>query len=160
VGVEPVLRAVAVYVSLIVLFRVLGNRALGQITSFDFVLLLIISEAIQNGLVGTSYSVVNALVLVTTLITLDVALSLVKQHWPRLETFFDGAPLVVVDNGRPLRDRMNQARVDDEDVLAAARREGLERMTQVKYAVLERNGAISIIPRRETSDGRAERPAT
>jgi uncharacterized membrane protein YcaP (DUF421 family) len=57
-------------------------------------------------------------------------------------------PLVVVENGQPLRDRMNKARIDEDDVLTAARQlQGLERMEQIKYAVLERNGGISIIPR-------------
>ncbi|HEX5815203.1 MAG TPA: hypothetical protein VF010_07730, partial [Methylomirabilota bacterium] len=75
---ESVLRALAIYAVLLVLFRITGKRSLGQITTFDFILLLIISEAIQNGLVGDSYSITNAFVLVTTLVLVDVGLSLVK----------------------------------------------------------------------------------
>lgn len=146
---ESVFRALFIYTVLMVLFRITGKRSLGQITTFDFVLLLIISEAIQNGMVGTSYSITNALVLVVTLVTVDVALSLVKRRSPRLEQFLDGTPVVIVENGRPLRDRMDKERVDESDVLSAARREGLERMSQIKYAVLERNGQISIIPRED-----------
>ena len=157
---ESVFRALFIYSVLMVLFRLTGKRSLGQITTFDFVLLLIISEAIQNGMVGTSYSITNALVLVVTLVTVDVALSLVKRRSRRLEQFLDGTPIVIVEDGRPLRDRMDKERVDESDVLSAARREGLERMSQIKYAVLERNGQISIIPREDaTSAPASERPA-
>ena len=157
---DSVFRALVIYAVLMVLFRITGKRSLGQITTFDFVLLLIISEAIQNGMVGPGYSITNALVLVVTLVTVDVVLSLVKRRSPRLEQFLDGTPMVIVEQGRPLRDRMDKERVDESDVLSAARREGLERMSQIKYAVLERNGQISIIPRQDaTSAPASERPA-
>jgi uncharacterized membrane protein YcaP (DUF421 family) len=75
-------------------------------------------------------------------------LSLWKRRSPTIEKLLDGVPLVVVENGQPLRDRMNKARIDENDVLTAARElQGLERMEQIKYAVLERSGGISIIPR-------------
>lgn len=157
---ESVVRALAIYAVLLVLFRITGKRSLGQITTFDFILLLIISEAIQNGMVGSSYSLTNALVLVTTLVIVDVGLSLLKRRSARLEKYLDGTPLVIVEQGRPLRDRLDKSRVDEEDVLAAARREGLERMEQIKYAVLERNGQISIIARDDGASASAsERPA-
>jgi uncharacterized membrane protein YcaP (DUF421 family) len=157
---ESVLRALAIYAVLMVLFRITGKRSLGQITTFDFILLLIISEAIQNGLVGDSYSITNAFVLVTTLVLVDVGLSLVKGRWPRIERYLDGTPLVIVEGGRLLHDRMGKARVDEGDVLNAARREGLERLAQVKHAILERNGDISIIPWSESPDApTTERPA-
>ena len=157
---ESVLRALAIYAVLLVLFRLTGKRSLGQITTFDFVLLLIISEAIQNGMVGNSYSITNALVLVATLLVVDVGLSLMKRHSPRLEKYLDGTPLVIVEHVRVLRERIDKERVDESDILVAARREGLERMAQIKYAVLERNGQISIIPLADVSTGPAsERPA-
>jgi len=145
--VETILRAVAIYGILLVLFRITGKRSLSQITTFDFILLLIISEAIQNGMVGTSYSVTSAVVLVLTLILIDFGLGLVKRRFPRLELWLEGAPLVLVEHGRPLHERLARAGVDVEDVLTAARRtQGLERLDQIKYAVLERNGDLSIIP--------------
>jgi uncharacterized membrane protein YcaP (DUF421 family) len=145
---ETIARAVSVYIILLLLFRIAGKRTLSTITTFDFVLLLIISEAVQNGMVGNDYSVINALLLVTTLAILDVALSLLKQRWPRLEHIIEGLPLVILEEGRPLRDRMAKERVDEEDILAAAREHhGLERLDQIKYAVLERSGGISIIPK-------------
>ena len=144
---EPVLRAAAVYGLLLVLFRITGKRSLSQITTFDFILLLIISEAIQNGMVGSGYSVTNAFVLVLTLILVDRALGLVKHRFPRVERWLEGAPLILVEHRRPLRERLARSGVDVDDILTSARRQhGLERLDQVKYAVLERNGDLSILP--------------
>jgi uncharacterized membrane protein YcaP (DUF421 family) len=144
---EPSLRAVAIYGVLLALFRLTGKRSLSQTTTFDLVLLLIISEAIQNGMVGPGYSVTNAFVLVLTLVLIDLTLDAVKRRSPALERWLEGAPLILVDHGRPLAERLRSTGVDVTDVLAAARRlHGLERMEQIKYAVLERNGELSIVP--------------
>lgn len=144
---ESVIRAAAIYGLLLLVFRFTGNRSLGQITTFDFILLLIISEAIQNGMVGNDYSVTNAVLLVLTLVILDVGLSLLKCRLPFMEKWLDGVPIVIVEHGRPLVEQMQRSRVDVSDVLTAARKlHGLERLAQIKYAVLERSGDISIIP--------------
>jgi uncharacterized membrane protein YcaP (DUF421 family) len=157
---ESVIRAAAIYGVLLLFFRVTGKRSLGQITTFDFVLLLIISEAVQNGMVGDSYSLTNAFVLVLTLVLIDLGLSWVKQRWPRFEKWIEGVPLVIVQDGQPLKDRMDKARVDTNDVLTAARKtHGLERMDQIKYAILERSGDISIIPVAPAADVARERSA-
>jgi uncharacterized membrane protein YcaP (DUF421 family) len=145
---ESVLRAAIIYVGLLVVFRVIGNRTLGQLTTFDLILLLIISEAIQNGLVGESNSMTHALVLVLTLVGLDLALSFAKERSATLEKWIDGVPVILVDEGHLHHDRMRKERVDEADILTAAReRHGLERMDQIKYAVLERSGGISIVPK-------------
>jgi uncharacterized membrane protein YcaP (DUF421 family) len=157
---DSVLRGAAIYGVLLVLFRLTGKRSLGQITTFDFILLLIISEAIQNGMVGTGYSVTNAIVLVVTLVVIDVGLSLVKTRVPWLERWLEGTPLVIVEDGRALQDRLERSGVDVSDILHAARcTQGLERMEQIKYAVLERNGEISIIPRRRDAESGQDRAA-
>ena len=99
-------------------------------------------------MVGNNYSLTNAFVLVITLVLIDVGLSLVKQRSRAVDKWLEGMPVIIVEHGRPLRERMDRARVADDDVLTAARLlHGLERMDQVKYAVLERSGEISIIPR-------------
>ena len=144
---EPVLRAFAVYAFLLVLVRASGRRTLGEATTFDFVLLLIISEATQNAMIGDDFSVSNAFLVILTLISLDIGLSLVMRRWVRLGKWVDGVPTILVEDGRPIVDRMSRARVEVEDILEAARKlQGLERMDQIKYAVLERSGGISIIP--------------
>jgi uncharacterized membrane protein YcaP (DUF421 family) len=143
-----VLHSCAIYIFLIIIFRIAGKRSLAQVTTFDFVLLLIIGEATQQALLGDDFSLSNAFLVIITLVGLDIGLSLWKQHFPKVEKLLDDMPLVIVENGQMLTDRMEKARIDQEDVLAAAReRQGLERMEQIKYAVLERGGGISIIPR-------------
>ncbi len=143
-----IFRASIVYVALLVIFRLLGRRALARITSFDFVLLLIISETTQQAMIGEDFSVTNSVLGILTLVLLDLGLSLWKRRWPRLERYVEGMPLVIVEDGVPLKERMEMARVDEEDVLTAARStQGIGRMDQIRYAVLERSGGISIIPR-------------
>src|SRR5699024_10454047 len=107
---------------------------------FDFILLLIISEATQQAMLGNDFSVTNAFLVIMTLIGLDIGLSLLKQLSPRLDQLLEGLPLVIVEDGRLLKERMRKARIDEEDILTAARElQGLERMEQIKYAVLERS---------------------
>jgi uncharacterized membrane protein YcaP (DUF421 family) len=147
---DVVLRAAIIYFFLMLVFRISGKRSLQQITTFDFVLLLILSETTQQALVGQDYSIVNALLAITTLVGLDIGISLWKQKSPGLEKLVDGTPLVLIEDGKLLKDRMDKERVDEEDILEAARAlQGLERMEQIKYAVLERNGSITIVPQPE-----------
>lgn len=144
---EAVLRAAIVYAVLLVLFRIAGKRALGQITTFDFVLLLVISEAVQNAMVGQNYSITHAFLVVATLMVMDVGLSLVKRRAPIIDKLVDGVPVILVEHGRPLTDRLKKSRVDESDIMASARRlHGLQQMAEIKYAILERSGDISIIP--------------
>ncbi len=145
---DSVLRATVVYLFLLIIFRIAGRRTLGQITTFDFVLLLIISEATQQAMIGEDFSITNAILVIGTLVALDIALSIWKQRSPKLDKVLEGVPMIIVENGRPIKELMSRARVGEEDVLTSARElQGLERMDQIKYAVLERNGSITIIPK-------------
>jgi uncharacterized membrane protein YcaP (DUF421 family) len=144
---DSVFRAAAIYGFLLLIFRISGKRSLAQITTFDFVLLLIIGEATQQALLGEDFSIVNAWIVIATLMGIDLGMSLVKQRWPRLDRIVDSTPLVIVAEGRLLEDRARRERVDLEDVLAAARAShGLDKLEQIKLAVLERSGGISIVP--------------
>lgn len=147
---DSVLRAATVYVALLLIMRLAGKRSLAQITTFDFVLLLIIGEATQNALLGQDYSITNALIVIVTLVTLDVGLSLLKRRSKRIDQLLEDVPLIIVEDGVALEDRMKKARVDEGDVLSAARHlQGIERLDQIRYAVLERSGGISIIPKQK-----------
>ncbi len=144
---DTVLRGAAVYLFLILIFRISGKRSLAEVTTFDFVLILIVAETAQQALLGEDFSVTNAFILITTLMGLDIGLSLLKERFTTLDRVMDGLPLVIVEQGKPIQLHMKKSRVDEADVLEAARRlQGLERMEQIKYAVLERNGGITIIP--------------
>jgi uncharacterized membrane protein YcaP (DUF421 family) len=143
-----IFRVVSIYAFLLLVFRIAGKRTVAQMTSFDLVVLLVIGDATQQGLVGQDYSVSTALVAVSCLILADVALARMKSRWPAMDRVVDGVPLVLVVRGRMIRDRMDREGVDAEDILEAARdQHGLRRLEDVDYAVLERHGGISIIPR-------------
>ena len=144
---EAIIKAAVVYLGLLILFRFSGKRTLAEITPFDLVLLLIISEATQGALVDSDNSMTHAFLLVTTLVGLNVLMSEIKQRWKKAEHVLDGAPLLIVENGKPIEEHMQKERVDVDDVLETAREShGLSGLDQIRYAVLERNGKISIIP--------------
>jgi uncharacterized membrane protein YcaP (DUF421 family) len=146
--VDGVLRGAAIYLFLMLIFRLLGKRSLGQVTNFDFVLLLVIGETTQQALLGNDFSITNAFILILTLVVLDIGMSLLKQRSPTLDSWLEGVPLVIVEEGKPMKDRLKKVQVGEEDILSAARElQGLERMEQIKYAVLERNGHITIVPK-------------
>lgn len=145
---DSILRAAALYLVLLVLFRIAGRRSLTDITTFDLLLLMIIGEATQQALLGDDFSV-NAVLVIITLIVIDVGLSLLKLRHPKLDTLIEGSPTLIVEYGRPLHARLAEARLREEDILLAAREtQGLERMEQIRFAILEKNGKISIIPDR------------
>jgi uncharacterized membrane protein YcaP (DUF421 family) len=111
------------------------------------VLLLIISETTQQAMVDDDHSMVNGMLLILTLVGASIGLSLLKQRFPRVEALIDGRPLVLVRRGEILHERLDKERVDEGDLLEAARaRHGLERLSQVKYAVIERDGKLQIVP--------------
>ncbi len=145
---DSVLRAAVVYLVLLVLLRLVGKRTLAETGAFDFVLLLIIAEATQQAMIDGDNSMTNAFLVILTLLALNVGFSLLKQRSEFVDRLVDDVPVLIVENGRLLRDRMDKARVDEKDILQAARQqEGLERLDQIKYAVLERSGGISVVPK-------------
>ncbi|MEA2486295.1 MAG: hypothetical protein QOD46_1406 [Actinomycetota bacterium] len=145
---DSVLRALAVYVFLLVIFRVAGKRTMAQVTVFDFVLLLIISEATQQAMIGQDFSITNAALVITTLIGAERGLTWVQRRFKSVDRLLDGLPLVLVEDGKPFEDRLKQERIDISEILAAARQtQGLARLDQIKYAVLEQTGGISIVPK-------------
>ncbi|GGL53365.1 DUF421 domain-containing protein [Wenxinia marina] len=147
---ESVFRGVAVYLVLLIVVRLSGRRTLAQTTPFDFVLLLIVAETTQQALLGDDFSVTNAAVLIVTLFTMDILLTFLKRRADWLARFIDGVPTVLIAKGEPDWEAMHRARVSLEDVLEAARvGQGLARLDQIDFAVLEVSGGISIVPRGE-----------
>jgi uncharacterized membrane protein YcaP (DUF421 family) len=147
---DAVVRAAVTYVFLVVLFRVTGRRTLAQITTFDFVLLLIVSEATQQGLLGNDFSITNAFLVILTLIGLDLLAGGLSRRWRPLDRWLNGLPLVLVEDGQLIDDRARKTGFQEDEILEQARaNQGIERMEQIKYAILERNGSISVIPKSE-----------
>lgn len=145
---ESVFRAVALYGFLWIVFRLLGKRSVAQITMFDFIVLLLISQASQQAILGPDYSITRAFLVITTLLVVDFGIQIMGDRVPVLSKWVSGVPVVLVENGEPLEHNMRKARVSLDDVLENARMsQGLENMNQIKFAVLERSGSISVIPK-------------
>lgn len=147
---DSVYRAATIYCVLVLIFRIAGKRTLAEITTFDLLLTLIISEATQQAMVDNDHSITGAILVICTLVGMDIGLSLLKHRFPAFGRIIDGIPVVVLRNGVILKDRADHERVDRDDILAAARHfQGLERLDQIEYAVVEESGGLSIIPKRE-----------
>ena len=143
---DSVLRAGAMYLALMVLFKIAGRRSLAELTTFDFVLLMMIGEATQQALLGDDFSITNGVLVIVTLIAIDVGLSLLKQRSGWVSRLIDGEPTIIVENGKLLHRRLRNARLIEADVMEAARSsQGIERLEEIKFAIIERNGKISII---------------
>jgi uncharacterized membrane protein YcaP (DUF421 family) len=144
---DAVLRAAAIYLFLFILFRVLGKRSMTETDTFDFVILLIISEATQEAMIGDDFSLTKAFLVIATLLGLSLVISLIKLRSKRIARVLDGVAVVILEDGRPLKDRMLKLRIDENDILERAHEEGLTALDQIKYAILSKNGTIAIIPR-------------
>jgi uncharacterized membrane protein YcaP (DUF421 family) len=147
---EAVIRGAAIYAVLLIIIRLSGRRTLAQMTPFDLVLLLIVAETTQQALLGDDFSLVNSVVLILTLFAVDIGLSYVKQRFGTLEKWLDGQPTLLLSHGEPDARTLSRARLSTDDILEAARsRQGLERLDQIRFAVLETTGEISIIPQKD-----------
>ena len=145
---DSVLRGAAIYVILLVILRLSGRRTTAQMTPFDFVLLLIIAETTQQALLADDFSITNAAILIITLFTIDIVLSYVKQWLPRVGLVLEGTPTVLICDGKPDERALARSRVSIDDVLATAReQQGLERLDQIKFAILEAGSGISVVPK-------------
>jgi uncharacterized membrane protein YcaP (DUF421 family) len=144
---ESVIRGLVVYAFLLLVFRLAGKRTLAESTNFELVLLLIISETTQQAMVNNDHSVTNGFLLILTLVGCTVTLSWLKQRFPTWEKILDDVPTIIVENGHMLHDRMQKLRVDEQDIIESAREhQALENIGDIKYAIVERNGNITVIP--------------
>lgn len=153
---SSILRAAAVYGVLLLLFRISGKRSLAQITTFDAVLLLIISEAVQQALIDGDESMTNAFLLVVTLLALDVVMSVLSVRFSKVDRAINDSPIVLVEEGKFLEDSMRKVRVSADDILEQARGlRGVQSADQIRYAILERSGAITVIPQTDSAPWKA-----
>ncbi len=149
---NAVLRPALIYVVLLLIFRLTGKRSIGEITTFDFLLLLVISEALSSALLADDHSITAALIAAITLIGLDVGLSLAKRNWPALDRVLEDEPVVLYLDGKLQQERLRKERVSEDDILEAARQaHGIDSLDDIRCAVLERRGKISVMPRRARS---------
>ena len=146
---ELTARAVLVYLFLLVLLRLTGKRQVGQLAPFDLVLLLILSNAVQNAMNGGDNSFTAGAILAAVLIGLNglVGYATFKSRW--LEALVEGRPKVLIHNGKLYESLLRNQRLTRHELLAALRRAGCGCIEQVHIAILENNGQISVVPQAE-----------
>jgi uncharacterized membrane protein YcaP (DUF421 family) len=141
---EIVLRAAVVYAVLFALLRFGGKKHVGELAPFDLVVLLILSETVQGALVADDKSLVGGLIAAATLIALGHVVGYVSWRSKKLERFFEGTPRVLVRNGRVQRETLANEQVTHSELIEALRREGCTSLKNVRFAVLENDGSITV----------------
>lgn len=143
-----VLRATAIYALVMVLVRVSGKRAVGQFTPFDLVLLILIGNAVQNGINGGDNSLTGAAIMATTLIALNYGVAFVTARSRRAERLVEGEPVVLARDGKLFDHVLRRELVSQSDFREALRMNSIEDVAEVELALLETNGHISVVPRK------------
>jgi uncharacterized membrane protein YcaP (DUF421 family) len=138
-------RGVAVFVFLFLLMRIMGKRELSSLEPFDLILLIILGDAVQQGLTQDDYSLTGAMLAVGTIAVLQIATSYANFKFPRVRSVIDGQPLVIVQDGKPIEKNLRRERLTIGDLAVAARREGIGKLDDVAWAVIESSGTISFI---------------
>lgn len=148
---ETILRVFVIYVFLLIGMRVIGKREFGQLSPHEFVILLIIPEMVSTALNQNDRSVTNAFVGVATILTLVFATSILSHRFKPMETLISDSAAVLVHHGHIFEDMLNKERVTPEEIMEEARKSGVDDVKQIKWAVLEPDGSISIIPEEDNS---------
>lgn len=144
--VEKIARAAIVYLFLLVAFRITGKRQVGQLTPFDLVVLLVVSNIVQNAMIGNDNSVGGGLIGATTIFVLNYLIVEVTFRSKRLRRLVEAHPTILIHDGRILHDNLRAERLTMDDLQAALRRTGVADPTRVRFAVLEESGGISVVP--------------
>lgn len=147
---HTVIRAIIGYIYLLFLVRVLARRPGAQMTPFEFVLIFLIGGIIILASADDDHSMINCIAGVITVALMHRSVAYLKQRFPRFGAIVDGTPVVLLKHDQWQVEAMRKLNVDEADVMAAARTKGLRRLDQIKYAILERNGAISIFQKSES----------
>jgi uncharacterized membrane protein YcaP (DUF421 family) len=142
---DIVFRGIFVFFFLYVLMRMMGRRELSSLEPFDLILLIVLGDAVQQGLTQDDYSLTGAFLAIGTIAILQLAVSYANFRFPKLRPVLDGEPIVVVQDGKPIEKNLRRERVTIEDLAAAARRQNIATIADVQWAVMETSGAISFI---------------
>jgi uncharacterized membrane protein YcaP (DUF421 family) len=143
--VDVAIRTAVIYVVLIAGLRIAGKREVGQLSIFDLIVLLVIADAVQNAMVGQNASLAGGIVAAITLLTLDKLLNVVTGRVPRVRKLLEGEPQELIRDGVVLEDALRKEGIDDDDLAAGLRRQGVLNPSDVRLAVLETDGSISVV---------------
>ncbi len=142
---DLVLRAIFVFFFLIVLTRVIGKRELSSMQPFDLILLIILGDAVQQGLTQDDYSLTGVVLVVGTIAVLQVCVSWLTYRFPRLRPVIEGEPIIVLQDGKPIERNLKRERLTIEEIAEQARKESIAHLDEIKFAVLETDGTLSFI---------------
>jgi uncharacterized membrane protein YcaP (DUF421 family) len=142
---DIVLRAAVLFFFLLVLMRVIGRRELSSLQPFDLILIIVLGDAVQQGLTQDDYSLTGALLAVGTIAALQVGVSWIGFRFPSARPLLEGTPIIVVQDGQVIERNLNRERLDIDEIAEAARLQGIAHLAEVKWAVLETTGNISFI---------------
>ena len=142
---DLVLRATVVFAFVLVLTRIIGKRELGSLQPFDLILLIVLGDALQQGLTQDDYSLTGAILVVGTIAVLQVFVSWISYRFPRSRPVLDGEPIVIVQDGKPIERNLRRERLTVEEITEAARKQQIAHLAEIRFAVLETDGEISFI---------------
>jgi uncharacterized membrane protein YcaP (DUF421 family) len=145
---EFILRGIIIYAFLLILLRLTGKRQVGQMAPFDLVLLLVLSNAVQNAMNGGDNSVIGGMISAVTLVGLNWVIGLLTYKSKTIETLVEGRPDVLIHNGKLFQKTLESAKLTRHEVMTALREAGCATVEDVHAAFLENDGSISVIPRR------------
>jgi uncharacterized membrane protein YcaP (DUF421 family) len=148
---DIIVRTMVVYLFLLVGLRLSGKREMGQMTIFDLVVILVLSNAVQNAMVGDNTSLSGGLVAATTLLVINYAVSIGRQRSKKLARFIGGAPTLLVYKGGFIRGHLAREHMSEDEVLMAMREHGIDHLSEVRSAILETDGSISVVPEASSS---------
>ena len=146
---DLVLRALAVYVVILVFTRIVGRRELSTMQPFDLILLVVIGDLVQQGVTQNDMSVTGVVLVIATIGIAQVGTSYLSFRFRRLRPLLEGEPIVIVENGNVIERNMRRERLSLDDLAEQARKSEIESLDQVKWAVLETNGEISFIKQQQ-----------
>jgi uncharacterized membrane protein YcaP (DUF421 family) len=135
-----------IYAFLVIGLRLLGKRELGQMTIYDFVLIVVLANSVQNAMVGSDTTLFGGLVAAITLLLLNRVFTWLLVRYPALERQLVGEPVVICRDGHLFEDRLRTEGISPEVVMAALREHGLSRLDEAQLCVLEVDGTISVVP--------------
>jgi uncharacterized membrane protein YcaP (DUF421 family) len=147
---DIVLRGIVIYFFLYVLMRVIGRRELSTLEPFDLILLVVLGDAVQQGLTQDDYSLTGGFLAIGTIAMLQMGTSYMNFRFPRLRPFLDGEPIVIVQDGKPIERNLRRERVTKEDLASAAREQNIARIDDVEWAVMETSGKITFIKKSDS----------
>jgi uncharacterized membrane protein YcaP (DUF421 family) len=142
---DLVLRAIVVFGFVLLLTRVIGKRELGSLQPFDLILLVVLGDALQQGLTQDDYSLTGAVLVVGTIAILQVVVSWISYHYPRARPVLEGEPVIVVQDGEVIERNAKRERLTVEEIAEQARLQQIAHLSDVRYAILETSGVISFI---------------